>query len=113
MDWIDKTAPDLAAFEGLAEDALKSLPDDVRAIARSVALRIEDFADDATLADLGMDDPFQLTGLYDGTPLTEKSTFDQPMQPDAIWLFRRPILEEWIHRGDIELGRLVAHVLVH
>ncbi len=113
MDWTDKTAPDLAAFEALADAALAALPEDVQTIARSVALRIEDFASDAVLADLDIEDPFQLTGLYDGIPLTEKSTSHQPMQPDAIWLFRRPILEEWAHRADVELGRLVAHVLVH
>lgn len=113
MDWTDRNAPDLAEIEALAEAALKALPDEVRAIARGVAIRVEDFASDAMLDDLGIEDAFELTGLYDGIPLTEKSTFDQPMQPDAIWLFRRPILEEWSHRGDVALGWLVAHVLVH
>jgi predicted Zn-dependent protease with MMP-like domain len=37
----------------------------------------------------------------------------QPTQPDAVWLFRRPILDEWIERGNIPLDRLVLHVLVH
>ena len=60
-----------------------------------------------------IDDPFELTGLYDGIALTQKSVFDQPEGPDIVWLFRRPILEEWIDRGDIALGALVAHVLVH
>ena len=113
MDWTDKTAPDLADFEALVDAAMGVLPEDVRAIAKTIAIQVEEFADEATLADLGIDDPIELTGLYDGTPLTEKSTFDQPTQPDAIWLFRRPILEEWVHRGDVALDRLVAHVLVH
>jgi len=65
------------------------------------------------LDDLGMDDPFALTGLYDGIPLTEKSVMDQPGGPDVIWLFRRAILDEWIGRDDIALGDLVTHVLVH
>jgi predicted Zn-dependent protease with MMP-like domain len=51
--------------------------------------------------------------LYDGIPLTEKSVMDQPHGPDTIWLFRRPILDEWADRGDIALGALVAHVYVH
>ena len=42
-----------------------------------------------------------------------KSSADQPQQPDTIWLFRRPILDEWADRGDEMLGHLVAHVLVH
>ena len=65
------------------------------------------------LLDMGVEDPFELTGLYDGIPLTEKSVSDQPDQPDTIWLFRRPILDEWADRGDVTLGALVAHVTVH
>ncbi len=60
-----------------------------------------------------MDDPFELTGLYDGIPLTEKSVTDPGTQPDTIWLFRRPILDEWAERGNETLGALIAHVLVH
>ena len=72
-----------------------------------------DFAPDSVLDQMGIEDAYELTGLYDGTPLTEKSVFDQPLQPDTIWLYRRPILEEWIDRGDVALDRLVTHVLVH
>jgi predicted Zn-dependent protease with MMP-like domain len=78
-----------------------------------VALRVEEFPPQDMLDDLGMDDGYDLTGLYDGIPLTEKSVMDQPMGPDTIWLFRRPILDEWADRGNVTLGELVAHVLVH
>ena len=63
--------------------------------------------------DMGVEDPFEITGLYDGIPLTEKSVTDQPGQPDTIWLFRRPILDEWSDRGNVSLGEMVTHVLVH
>jgi predicted Zn-dependent protease with MMP-like domain len=107
------TAPDLAAIEALAEAALEALPEPYRAAARAVALRVEDFAPDHILRDMQVDDPFELTGLYDGIPLTEKSVMDQPMGPDTIWLFRRPILDEWADRVTEPLGSLVAHILVH
>ena len=51
--------------------------------------------------------------LYDGIALTERSVMHQPTGPDTVWLYRRPILEEWIDRGDVALDRLVLHVLVH
>jgi predicted Zn-dependent protease with MMP-like domain len=105
--------PDLAAFEALAEAAREALPEPYRAAARAVALRVEDFAPDHILDEMEIEDPFELTGLYDGIPLTEKSVMDQPQGPDTIWLFRRPILDEWAERGAEPLGRLVAHVLVH
>lgn len=113
MTWKDTTAPDAADIEAMALAAVEALPEAFRSHARGVALRVEDFARDEVLDDLGIEDPFELTGLYDGIPLTEKSVSDQPHHPDAIWLFRRAILDEWVSRGDVTLDDLVAHVLVH
>ena len=112
-DWSKSTPPDLTAFEALALAARKALPAPYSEAAQAVVLRVEDFATDRMLAEMGMENPFELTGLYEGIPLTEKSVMDQPFGPDTIWLFRRPILEEWAERGDVPLGDLVAHVLVH
>lgn len=106
-------APDLAMIDALAQAAVAALPQMYRDAANSVALRVEDFVSDDTLEAMGFSDPFEVTGLYQGTPLTEKSVADQPTAPDVIWLFRRPILDEWAERGDICLSDLVAHVLVH
>jgi predicted Zn-dependent protease with MMP-like domain len=105
--------PGLDAIEALARAAIAALPAPYRAAAAAVALRIEDFPSDEQIDATGAEDAFELTGLYEGTPLTEKSVADQPQQPDAIWLFRRPILDEWCERGDVPLGALVAHILVH
>ena len=107
------TSPDGEEIEALARAAIADLPQPYRAAAALVALRIEDFASDALLAELGCENPFELTGLYDGIPMTEKSVSDQPLQPDMIWLFRRAILDEWVERGNVTLQELVAHVLVH
>jgi predicted Zn-dependent protease with MMP-like domain len=106
-------APDIDAFYRMVLSARDALPAQFRAAARDVVLRVEDFAPDSMLDEMGIDDPFDLTGLYDGIPLTQKSFGDQPHGPDTIWLFRRPILEEWAGRGDIALGDLVTHVFVH
>jgi predicted Zn-dependent protease with MMP-like domain len=105
--------PSLADFDRLVRRAFGALPAEVRQACAGVALRVADFAPDEVLDEMGIDDPYELTGLYDGIALTGRSVFDQPTQPDAVWLYRRPILEEWIDRGDIALDRLVFHVLVH
>ena len=112
-DWSPVTAPELDDIARLAQAAVAELPAAYRAAAAAVALRVEDFASDEMIAALDLHDPFELTGLYEGVPLTEKSVTDQPHGPDTIWLFRRPILDEWVERGDIALGDMVAHVLVH
>ena len=109
----DALAPPLDVFAQMATRALADLPPPWRAEAVKVAIQVEDFAPDDVLEALGCEDPFELTGLYDGIPLTEKSTTDQPQAPDLIWLFRRPMLEEWIDRGNVTLQELVTHVLVH
>lgn len=109
----DLRAPDLDEIERLARAAIEALPEAFRPAAREVALRVVDFAPDDVLDEMDLNDPFELTGLYDGVPVTEKSVMDQPARPDAIWLFRRPILDEWCERGDVTLGELVTHVVVH
>lgn len=109
----DSHAPSLAMIEQLAHETISTLPDPFRGPATHIRLRVEDFAEDWMLEDLGIDDQFDLTGLYDGTPLTEKSTADQVTRPDAIWLFRRPILDEWSERGNVSIQELVTHVVIH
>lgn len=106
-------APDLIAIEQLARDAVATLPEPWRAAATLVQLRIEDFPPEEILQAMEIGDPFEMTGLYEGIPLTEKSVMDQPSGPDLVWLFRRPILDEWIARGDVSLAELVTHVVVH
>jgi len=109
----EERVPDADRLAGIAAETVRAFPAEFRDAARQVAIRVADFAPPDVLADLGIDDPFELTGLYDGIPLTEKSVFDQPQGPDVVWLFRRAILEEWIERGDVTLPDLVAHVVVH
>ena len=106
-------APDAAFIEALAEAAIATLPEAFRAAASLVVLRVEEFVPDEYYEDLALEDPYELTGLYQGIPLTEKSVVDQPTGPDVIWLFRRPILDEWVERGDICLADLVTHILIH
>lgn len=106
-------APDLALIEQLAHEAVIALPEPYRAAATHIVLRIEDFAPEDVLDAMDLHDPFELTGLYDGIPLTEKSVADPQLQPDVIWLFRRPILDEWADRGNVSLQEMVSHVMVH
>lgn len=106
-------APDADLIEELARDAIAALPPHFRASAEQIVLYVEDFAALELLDAMGMDDPYDLTGLYDGTPLTDRSAVDPPQSPDRIFLFRRPILDEWVDRGNVSLAELVTHVMVH
>ncbi|MFV0386130.1 metallopeptidase family protein [Paracoccus sp. (in: a-proteobacteria)] len=112
-DWDGLNAPDAAEIEAMARQAVATLPVRFVGHAQDVAIRVAEFAPDDVLDELQIDDPFELTGLYDGIPLTEKSVSDQPAAPDIVWLFRRPLLDEWAARGNVTLGELVSHVVVH
>lgn len=105
-------APDAAAIEALAQAALARIPEPFAAHLRDVALVVEEFADEETLAGLGIQDPFELTGLYHGLPIGEKSAFESGALPDRIHLYRRALLDEWVETG-VSLEALVSHVVVH
>ena len=109
----DRAAPSLEDIERLAEAAFAAMPELFRRHCQGLAIRVADFAPDEVLDEMGIEDPFELTGLYQGIALTEKSVMDSGTMPDEVWLYRRAILDEWVGRGDVTLDRLVAHVLVH
>lgn len=106
------TPPTLEDLMEMAEDALGAIPQALREMVRGVAIIVEEVPEDEVVAELGLDSPWELTGLYRGTPLTSRSSMDAPMQPDTILLYREPILLEWIETGE-DLFRLVRNVLIH
>lgn len=106
-------APSLDDFAALAEAAYAALPAAFRTLADEALFRIEDFADEETLDGLGIEDAFDLTGLYHGVDLTRRSVLDVAPERPVVTLYRRPILDEWAERGNVTLEELVAHVLVH
>ena len=91
LSWAEAEAPGEEAFEALAAAAFAALPPAIRAACDGLAIRIADFADDATLDEMGIEDAFELTGLYRGVSLPEKSSGDVAPMPDEVWLYRRPI----------------------
>jgi predicted Zn-dependent protease with MMP-like domain len=104
--------PTADEIEAIARDALLALPRPFADSIGDIVLQVEEFADDRTLDSLGIEDPFDLTGLYEGVPLTERSIDQSGVLPERVRLFRRPLLDEWATR-DETLERLIAHVLIH
>jgi len=103
----------LAQIEAIARDTVAGFPEPFRAMAAGVILQVQDWPDAALLKEMGITDPLELTGLYDGIPITEKSVSDPGAQVDIVWLFREPILDELRSRPEVSLAELVAHVTVH
>jgi predicted Zn-dependent protease with MMP-like domain len=111
-NWETAAAPSLADFETIAAAAWERLPAEFREKAGDVLIRVEDFAAEEVLQSLGLKNLFELTGLYHGVSIDKKSVMDLSRQPDMVFLYRRPILEEWA-AGNETLGALIEHILVH
>jgi predicted Zn-dependent protease with MMP-like domain len=110
--WRNAVAPSLADFEAMAGAAWERLPGEFRSVCGDLVIRVEDFAFDEVLDELGIESPLDLLGLYQGLSLDKKSTQDLPREPDIVVLYRRAILDCWAD-GEETLGDLITHVLVH
>ena len=106
---LPPSAEDLA---DMADRALAAIPAGLRDRVRGVSILVEDAADEETLAEMGLESPWELTGLYRGVPFGLKGAEGVRHEPDMILLYREPILLEWIETGE-DLFRLVRNVLVH
>ncbi len=104
--------PSLADVEALAHHALATIPQRLAHHVQDVVIRVVDFPDSETIAEMGLNSPFDILGLYRGVSLDRKSVSDAPTDLDMIFLYRRPLLDYWIETGE-PLWRLVRNVLIH
>lgn len=105
-------SPNAAEFEAAARAVLDRLPRAFSEQLVDVVLRIEEFASAEQLAAVGMESPWELTGLYEGIALTEQSQWDHERMPPVISLFRQPLLAE-MHETGVGFAELVRHVVIH
>jgi predicted Zn-dependent protease with MMP-like domain len=115
MKGLGQRAPSLADIERLARAAIDGLPEEFSSHLNGVLLIVEEFAEERILDEMGIESPFDLSGLYTGRSIAgEAMTGDLPA---TIHLYRRPILDEWCasssEGGEDTLEHLVAHVLIH
>ncbi|MGZ3198436.1 MAG: metallopeptidase family protein [Croceibacterium sp.] len=101
-----------AAMEAMARAALRALPPRFRDHLTDVVVRVEEFATREQLASVGLEDQWELSGLYEGRPLSQRSIWDAGEMPAIVTLFRQPLLHEWRTTG-VQLEDLVTHVVVH
>ena len=104
--------PSLADIEEIAQTAFAGLPAVLTARCQGLVIRVEDFADEEVLADMGVESPFDLAGLYQGVPLTEQEISQIHPTIDMVFLYRRPLLDWWCEE-ELDLDALVRHVLIH
>ncbi|SIN97930.1 Predicted Zn-dependent protease, minimal metalloprotease (MMP)-like domain [Parasphingorhabdus marina DSM 22363] len=105
--------PTITDFETIARRVFETIPSPFAQHLTDIILRVEDWPSREILDHFGMTDPHQLTGLYQGIPVGEKSQFGAPgVEGDRIFLYRRPLLAEMAQTG-VELEKLIRHVVIH
>jgi predicted Zn-dependent protease with MMP-like domain len=98
-------------FENLVEGALRKLPRPFREKLANIAVVVEDWADDQTLEEMGIEPPDTLYGLYRGVDLTRRDSFYGNVLPDTIHIYQGPIEEDCA--DPEEMAELVRDVVAH
>jgi predicted Zn-dependent protease with MMP-like domain len=98
-------------FERLVERAIARLPRSFREKLENIAVVVEDWADEETLEEMGIEPPDTLYGLYRGTDLTRRDTGYGNVLPDVITIYQGPIAEDSDSVEDMEA--LVQDTVVH
>lgn len=71
--------------------ALREIPPAFAEFMQRLVIDIEQSPDEAVLAGLDINDPTELLGLYQGTPLTDRSVEQVPAMPDRVIIYQRNI----------------------
>ena len=104
--------PSVDDLEGMAQQVLESLPDDLTEICEDLALKIEEFPDETLEQDMGLESPYDLLALYragdEVAPGVQKKVANDD---DTLVLYRRSILDLWCETGD-DLSNLVREVMI-
>ena len=98
-------------FEALVEKALRKLPRKFKERIANIAVVVEDWADDPTLAEMGIEPPDTLYGLYRGVDLTRRDSSYGNVMPDVITIYQGPIEED--ARDEQEMAEIVRETVVH
>lgn len=112
MGAMNRCEPSPAEFEEAARRVVARLPAHFREQLANVALKVEEFASAEQLASVGLSDRWELSGLYEGIPLTQQSSWSSGDMPPVISLFRQPLLLEMRETG-VGFEELVRHVVIH
>ena len=98
-------------FEVLVDKALRKLPRPFKEKIANIAVVVEDWADDETLRDMGIEPPDTLYGLYRGVDLTRRDSTYGNVLPDVITIYQGPIEED--AADEAEMAEIVRETVMH
>ena len=107
-----RQGPSAVQMQHMAEAVVQTLPAAFREQMRDIVMQVEDFATTEQLEAVGLSDRWELSGLYEGEALPDRSIWSSGRMPARIWLFREPLIAEWRATG-VRMDDLVRHVVIH
>ena len=99
-------------IEAIARRTLDRLPSPFSDSIGDIVLMVEEVADAETARSVGLRNPMELSGLYEGISLDQRSVQHSGTLPERITLYRRPIIAEW-QSTRVSLDQLVSHIVIH
>ncbi len=102
-------------FEWLVARAVDNLPEEFRSKLENIDVVVEDWPTEYQLAQVGLKDDETLLGLYEGVPLTMRSSHYGLVPPDKITIFQKPIEAKcrYVAQISAEIQRVVRHEIAH
>jgi predicted Zn-dependent protease with MMP-like domain len=98
-------------FEKLVVEAMALIPKRFRLEMKNIAVVVEDEPSAELLDEMEIEPPDSLYGLYQGTPLPERTWGYGNTLPDRVTLFRKPIEED--SEDDDEVRAVIGETLIH
>lgn len=104
-----------SAFEEAVREAVAAVPAELQPCLEGVVVEVESRPSAEVVADLELDDPTELLGLYMGTPLTERHVESPPMMPDRIVIYQQNLEQLCESRTELveEIRLTVLHEIGH
>lgn len=99
-------------FRALAIESYGSIPAKLRRYVDDVVIRVEEWPDEETLDQMGIETRWDLLGLYSGVPIGNQSPSSPRAGVDMIFLYRQPILA-YVRATGEGLDAVVRNVLIH
>ena len=106
---------DRERFEALVARAVDSLPEEFRSRLDNIDVVVEDWPTRKQLAEAGLRRAETLLGLYEGVPLTNRSSSYGLVPPDKITIFQKPIEAKCRDDNEVtdEIQEVVRHEIAH
>ncbi len=98
-------------FEAVVERALRRLPRAFKEKLANIVIVVEDWADDETLEEMGIEPPDTLYGLYRGVDLTRRDSSYGNVLPDTVTIYQGPIEEDC--ESEDEMAEVIRDTVVH